>query len=72
MEIVVIVLATIIAVAAWSVFWAVRLWRKWRALWAALTDFFGVLDELLGLLDSAGAEAGAALVPRGGSAVVGA
>ncbi len=56
MEIVVIVLVTIIATAAWSVFWALRLWRKWRELWAAVTELFGVLDELQRLADSVSVE----------------
>jgi hypothetical protein len=55
-DILVIVLATIILTVAWAVFWALRLWRKWQALWAAVTELFGVLDEGQRLLDSASAD----------------
>lgn len=64
MDIVVIVLAAIIVTAAWSVFWAIRLWRKWQALWAALGELFGVLDELTQMMDSVDADMAAALVAR--------
>lgn len=68
MDIVVIVLAAIIVTAAWSVFWAIRLWRKWQALWAALGELFGVLDELTQMMDSVDADM-APLVAREAAAV---